>query len=543
MSTPTISKSILTDRNTVYTEQDVIELVISPEEVPMLNTSQGTYLKFLLEMDKDAAATNCLAQPDPMAGGTAIVQTISIYSNSGQLLEQLEDVNTWTSMYYHYSKTQGLENMRTLMEGVSPVVGTGLKSQYFTFDPIEGTTYKPVECVLPMYMSGLLGQGQKLLPIVALGGLRIRIQLAKKEKALRALTQLGYRYNGGSSAVAADWVGIRQVRGLQVAGQQIPETFITATTIAAAAAVPFIDVNTAGTDAASGVNGEVQAIASFSNIAWSVGQRLWVEEDGGAALDLGIITSVSSVGGRCRYLFAGSVIAPVAQITAGNKIWSDASELKCNFKMSNVELVCSVVQADGKTISGLMNQIANGGGIRIDYPSYNLYRQNLQAGIPRSELLIPCNEQRAMSIVSEPMRSIDNLYEDTLMPVGDSMNSYVWNIANRLTPNRRVAVDRVAAADANQELKWNSIHLHETEKAIGRCDIVPRNLCENGRLFCVGRELAKSGHSFDANTNEIRLNVEYRSAAGENIVNKLVDTWLYHIRTLTITPNSVAVDF
>jgi len=59
----------------------------------------------------------------------------------------------------------------------------------------------------------------------------------------------------------------------------------------------------------------------------------------------------------------------------------------------------------------------------------------------------------------------------------------------------------------------------------------------------VGRELAKSGHSFDANTNEIRLNVEYGSAAGENVINKLVNTWLYHIRTVTITPNSVAVNF
>jgi len=68
-------------------------------------------------------------------------------------------------------------------------------------------------------------------------------------------------------------------------------------------------------------------------------------------------------------------------------------------------------------------------------------------------------------------------------------------------------------------------------------------LCENGRCFAVSRELAKAGHSFNANTNEIRLNVEYGSAAGENAINKLVDTWLYHIRTVTITPNSVAVDF
>ena len=329
MSVPTISKSILTDRNTVYTEQDVIELVISPEEVPMLNTSQGTYLKFLLEIDPDAAATNCIAQPDPMSGGTAIIQTISIYSNNGQLLEQLEDVNTWTAMYYHYSKTQGLENMRTLMEGVSPMVGTGLKSQYFTFDPIEGTTFKPVECVIPLYMSGLLGQGQKLLPVVALGGLRIRIQLAKKEKALRAYTAIGYSAQNG----LGPFVGLPQIRGLPVAGAPVMAagtngaTFVTATTIAAAAAIPFIDVNTAGTDPAPAASYLVQALGDFANIPWSVGQTLYVTEDGGNTVLLGVIATVSSVGARCRYTFVAPGAA-VAQITAGNRIWADANGFK-----------------------------------------------------------------------------------------------------------------------------------------------------------------------------------------------------------------------
>ena len=211
--------------------------------------------------------------------------------------------------------------------------------------------------------------------------------------------------------------------------------------------------------------------------------------------------------------------------------------------MSHVELVCSVVQAGGEQINSLMKQVASGGGIRLDYPSYNLYRQNLQSGIPRTELLVPCTEQRACSIVAEPMRSVSRLYEDTLRPVGDAMTSYIWNIANRLTPNRRVETNRVAGEDAFQNLKWNSIHLHETEKAIKRLNIPPRNLAENARLFCVGRELAKEGHSFDANTNEVRLNVEYGSSTTENILNKLTDIWLYHIRTAIITPNSVAVEF
>ena len=542
MSVPTISKSILTDRNSVYQEQSVIEIVISPEEVPLLNSAQGTYLKFLLQVDDTATVTNCLAQPDPMAGGSSVIQTISIYSMGGQLLEQLEDVNTWTAMYYHYSKTQGLSNMRTLLEGMSPVVGSALTSQYWRRDnATAAVTYTPVECVVPLYMSGLLGQDNgKLLPIVALNGIRVRIQLAKKAKALRALTQKGY----SSSSTA--YVGIRQIEGLPIAGQQPAQTFCTATTIAAAATpVPFIDLNTVVTDAAP-VLPLIQAgvtVPSFTNVAYQIGQEMFLEEDGGAALNLGAITAISIVAGRCRYTFAAPGVAPVAQITAGNKVWVNGNSLRCGFNMSNVELICSVVQADGKTISGLMNQVQSGGGIRIDYPSYNLYRQNLQAGIPRSELLIPCTEQRAMSIVSEPMRSIDELYEDTLRPVGDAMKSYIWNIANRLTPNRRVDVAKVASTNADQSLQWDSIHLHETEKAIGRCEIAPRNLCENARCFAVSRELAKAGHSFNANLNEIRLNVEYGSTATENVVNKLVDTWLYHIRTVTITPNSVAVDF
>ena len=534
MSVPTLSKSILTDRNTVYGEQDIIELFISPEEVPLLNAGQGTYLKFLLNMD--ATNTNCLAQPDPMSGGMAMIQTIQIYSGAGQLLEQLEDVNTWTAMYMHYSKTQGLSNMRTLMEGVSPVEGRSLKSQYFTHEPLSGTTFKPVECVVPLYMSGLLGQGSKLLPVVAFGGLRVRIQLAKSEVALRALTQVGYSSSGSV------YDGIKQVNALPNAGALAAQTFCSAVEVAVGPIIE-IDVNTAIVDAVPAVTtNTIQALANFSNIAWQVGQTLYVDVSGGGVQSLGKITNISlSTAGRCRYSFAS--VTTTAVIKANAKIWVDASLLTANCKMSHVELVCSVVQAGGEQINSLMKQVASGGGIRLDYPSYNLYRQNLQAGIPRTELLVPCTERRACSIIAEPMRSVSRLYEDTLRPVGDAMTSYIWNIANRLTPNRRVETNRVAGEDAFQNLKWNSIHLHETEKAIKRLNIPPRNLAENARLFCVGRELAKESHSFDCNTNEVRLNVEYGSSTAENKLNKLTDIWLYHIRTAIITPNSVAVEF
>ena len=538
MSVPTISKSILTDRNSVYNEQSTIDIFISPEEVPLLNTSQGTYLKFLLKVNEDPTVTNCLCQPDPMAGGAAILSTISIFSGDNMaLLEQLEDVSAWTAMDHHYSKTQGLANMRTLTEGVSPVVGRALTSQYFTWTGVDGITYKEVECVIPLNMSGLLQQGGRLLPVIALNGIRIRIQTNRKEVALRALTQVGY------SSTGSTYTGIRQITGIPIAGSQDPQTFGNAVAVATATAITSISLNTVGIGVAPApATNVIQALPTFQNCAYQVGQDLWVQQTAPAApINLGTILTVTLTANGCTYTFAS--VTTTGAVAVDAKVWVDANSLKADYEMSNVEFVCSVVQASGQTMSGLMNQVSSGGGIRIDYPSFNLMRNNLQAGIPRSEILMPANEQRAMSIVSCPMRSTGQFYEDTLRPIGDSMDTYQWNIANRLVPNQRVSVKKVAERLAAQRLSWDSIHLHETEKAIGRCDIVPRNLCENARYFAVARELAKQGHSFDANMNEIRLNVAYGSAANENVINKLVSSWLYHIRTVVITPGSVAVEF
>jgi hypothetical protein len=85
--------------------------------------------------------------------------------------------------------------------------------------------------------------------------------------------------------------------------------------------------------------------------------------------------------------------------------------------------------------------------------------------------------------------------------------------------------------------------LHETEKAKMRSKIPPRNLTENARAFTFPRALSKEGHSYNANRNEIRLNIEYGQGANENVLNKLTNAWVHHIRTAVITTGSVAVEF
>ena len=49
-------------------------------------------------------------------------------------------------------------------------------------------------------------------------------------------------------------------------------------------------------------------------------------------------------------------------------------------------------------------------------------------------------------------------------------------------------------------------------------------------MFGIGRELAKV-NSFNANDQDLRLDMEYSTAAADNTEEKLLNSWVYHIRT------------
>lgn len=551
-SVATISKTILTDRNTNYGADDVIEIYISPEEVPLLNARQGTFISWDLRIDE---TSNCLVNPDPMAGGYSVIQSVSIYSNGGQLLEQLDNMAEWTALYYHYNKNSGLMNSRNLTEGRSPIVGRSLRSQYFTQNaPTSAPTTTPVECILPLYQSGLFAPGSKILPVLLLNGCRIRIQLKSNKQALRALTEVGYSSSPNS------YVGIKETNSLPVAGDQIAQTFILAGSnigdaipyvpIAVGSVLTRISLYTAGVDVVAIVGtGRIPAIAGNVNCPWQIGQELWIEAGATptpgnplGSINCGPILAFDVTAGRVGFTFAATAATTVA-IPPDSKVWVNANSLTASYTVSNVGMTCSVVQAPPERLRTLLSKMSSSGGVRLDYTSFNLYRQNLNAKIPQTELLIPTVENRAMSIVVAPMRTTSQLYEDTLQPIGDQATSYQFNLGNRLVPNRRVEVDRVMSENAVQTLKWNGIHLHETEKAMARLKIPPRNLTENARACTFPRALSKEGHSYNANRNEVRLNIQYGQGANDNVLNKLTNGWVHHIRTAVITPGQVAVEF
>jgi hypothetical protein len=526
MTTPTIAKSVLTDRNSVYKARDVIEIFIPPEDVPLLNPNE-TYLKAIIKL-----SGNSLHQPDEAAGVHSLIREVQIYDGQNQqLLEQLENYNNWTAKAFHYNKTPGLTNLRSLMEGQSRVQGNFLTSLYWTGNAVPGqVVYRPVEVCIPLHMSGILS-GSKVFPVILTNGLRIRITLADDAAALRAFTAIGIVTNT-PPAIGTPTAGVEAPVAAEGNNGVGGDGYFESAVAIAAAATPTLTLRGAGATAPN-IN------ATADNVPFRAGQQIGYRDTAGKIFNAGTIDTIAVVGANVVVTLLAPFTPGAPDVAAiGAEIFVFASTLTGSYEVHNVDMICSVVQAKNEVISGMMKKVASG-SVKLDYSSFNIYRDNLNARVNRPNINFQTTEHRAMSVCSFPMGTSNSLVLSNFKPVRDGMTSYQYNIANRLTPNRRVDVARVAALAPS--LSWNAIHQHELEKSLARWKVAPRFLANNSECFGIGRELAKVGHSFNANDQEVRLDMEYSTAAADNTQEKLLNTWVYHIRTLVISPGSIAV--
>jgi hypothetical protein len=55
--------------------------------------------------------------------------------------------------------------------------------------------------------------------------------------------------------------------------------------------------------------------------------------------------------------------------------------------------------------------------------------------------------------------------------------------------------------------------------------------------------LSRREHSFDANANNIRLSILYSTAATANVVDKVLESQVYHNRRLNISNGNLTLTF
>ena len=538
----TITKSINSVRNTIYSPGDVIEIDLPATDVAVINP-RGTKLKFNVEM----IDSNCCSQPDGTAGAYSLIKTAQLFDlNTNTLLEQIDECNHLVSMQKHFSKTPSIVNNWELEHGQCKNFSPN--SLYYTQQGAVGLVQNnKVECVLDLQMFGLLKNSAPLLPNILIGGIRIRLTLESVAQSITTYPcaellpppdTLPYDVNTKYPDTWAQGCGGGITTAVPAVSPAPPANsyFDCKTATLAGAITQVIIDNTAVSPAIP--------FDRTNNCQIKVGQRLcfWDAATQATNITSGAVTAVTDLGGALglQVDFVNVNVFPI--IAVNDRIWIAVNSLTTFYQVSNLELLVSSAEMSTEDLRSMVNKSSTTGGMNIDYKSWNLYRDNLQALVSNPQVTLDCTERRALSVVQLPYNpnAVLGQPRPPMRTINDEGLNYQYTIANRNTPSRPVPINRVSS---NVALAFDAIHGLEIEKAVERCDVAGRFLCDNNNYFCIGRSLSRREHSFNANSNNIRLSILYSTAATANLTNKVLESYMYHIRRLNISNGAIRVSY
>jgi len=590
---PTLQKIVLSDRQIDYNPKDDITIMLDGNDISLLN-GKNSFLRFSIklsgafpaELDRNGG------------GGHSVLERISIYSgDGGTLLEQLEDLPVYVGTRNYFDKTTGNQNMRQLLEGL-PNDGDGvpvLASPYYTTD-LGTINWTWVEVCLPLYMSGIL-YGEQAFPVIATNGLQIKIHLADAEKAIRISgnandTRPGFmnsRWLGTSNAAALTpplvaTGGDRDYPTLVaniVAGESVvanvpngepnvlidaPQLFQVIADVAAGATT--LDIGNAiapANLAPAGMGGtfagneakmklNVNAPTETSLFPYSTGMSFYALNDAGLYENLGAIANIAVIAGGYRITFTNAF---VGAITAANHnpCWCNITPAESrgvagvgapSYTIRDVQLVCSVVEPPPQYFQAIMKSMKTTSGYEMDIKSFNLYRNNLYKGRVRNQELIPTTEFRARALLHAQLNPSLSYLTSFYQPLNDYLRQYQYTIRNRLIPQLPVNTDKEILPGYHN---WNAICDAERIKCLEASKIDVKDELHPSKFFVFGRQVAKSGHSADLNTHEVRITQDWGIQMNANQGNvlpqqqKLLYTYVRHFRKISMRPGNVVVAF
>lgn len=613
---PTQQKIILSERQTDYNPEEEITIKIEPTDVALMN-GKNTFLRFQVllsggqkaELDRKGGGGFALLDRISIYTG-----------NMGTLLEQLEECPCFMGTQFKYKNTDGLKNLRNLFEGLGNIATSGndvdtVLSPYYTNPAVMAgaTDFQQVEVCLPLYMSGIFWS-ETAFPVLATEGLVLKIVLNSARRAVKAKNVDGFviqRDRTGRLPQSRDLPMLPSYQppvNPQQAGQEkqpspdLPQTweFLDSNALgtgalpAAGVAVTMIDVVRAGGAAVGAwtiapadvpamlpapVPGHIKdniqcritgAVTATDALCLNmIGQHLYMgmTTPAGVIQDLGRIDAVTPAGGAAvRFTMDGTYTVAAADtcltgdnppvfgcITDGALTADGGASPAPSFVVKKVELVASVVEPAGAYFDAMVSRLQSKSGLEMDIKSFNLYRSNLYKNQTKSQHLLPTTEYRARAVLQSMICPTETFNHSAYEPLADEMSHYQYNIANKLVPNRRVVCDREHDPTSNS---WNELLDAERTKTLNASKVeVLTETHPSGRPV-FGRELAKRGHSFDANTHEIRLTQDWgcnqrqggnAGAVAIRMVTPQYDKLLYsrvrHFRKLTMKPGNVVVSF
>ena len=505
-----------------------------------------------VKLDTEDAAADPVYAPDRIAGANIFIKRCTIRSN-GVVLEENNNYYLWAKLHNSASLNEGIENKRTRMEGCAKS-NRIQDSPYWIQNDVTATAAnyvgacRAVERQVEIPLLGGIFQKNTAFPLMAMP-LEVELIL---ENASSVLTVVDF----GNDIECAD-------------SGNASETFVELKASQVGAFAPIGGAQQSSTDANNNI------IACFP---WKTGQRVRFTGGGGitAAATGGTMTIASievQAGGALRVNLTGGAIDAGAGAATDIKMFSlDAagaalSGNRANYRWSAPRLVIPKVVPPPKFAQAMAEAIQKG-QYKCDVISYIDYQNAIVGGTSASTNLIPADLSRVKAILSVPVDQININRLDTrhgLMGELQGASSYQFQINNILQPDRLVNVERESYNTPADNAAYNvtksvppyalgsnigGVHAYELEKALASAGIPVRNMTfvtknkQQDGCWALGRSLGPYGTSTNLMGISSILYLNYDAALpGHNTNLKLLHNFVAHIRTFSITPAGVLVQY
>lgn len=583
------SKSTITpsDRQLEYADGDTLRFEI-PSFQAHIDPRQ-TYLKFRVKV-RDAPTAVAFSKK---CGIHSLIDNLRIYDEATNLLlENIQNYAELAEKLHMYSENRSIRNKRGLTELLEygsrafdgeeydnlPARNADQSQLFKTYATGSDATYTSttdytangVECVVAFRLySGVLGQlSSKMFPSFIVGGLRVEIDLNSAAKALGVWTAEGITADDGSidtTIGAGDSCRFGIVQPTPTTANPLTSVdlyceknagFNQITSDAGGGAFPPAD----DTSLVAGGRAVKNQLVGAVNLR--VGQQLYGYTNASPPV-LSLLGTIGSVecnagenaGGlvRVRVGLNGSAVngddfvggmgndnTGATQDVLNNTCFvrkTDAFSRTPRVILNDVEFVVKTAMPPAAYTERLLKQAQTEEGMRLDYLTFDTYRNNINASERVVQINIPAINRRATSILSLPVQNnvANSVANNNLDTVIDTAKDYNYLVNNKLQPTRKVPLRQLSQTPARTE----QIALFETEKALGAVRIMVKQLDYQEENFFIARALARYGTIYNlAEDGNISLRVEYDTP----VLNKLMISYVGGLRRLIVNSSGKYIE-
>ena len=515
-------------------------------------------------------------QLDAQTGFQSLIRDIRVHDSNGVLLEEIQNYNTMVAMKYDYHTNDSIKNKRALTEGTTkhdPRASgwnAGTKSdcnnvinnpylQYENDDnaSLDANDFVDCKVCIPLH-TGILSS-EKIFPNMLMGGITITLLLEDNNRVFRQLDNaMKYRmltsnpmvrhFNASEPDDVTQNASFNSVLLKEANGQ-------------------YLNVNQCPF-----VVGEVLGLTEWDDQAPLVRDIPFQNASGNPE-----IASMEMDGDYIKLNFNASVTlnAPANLFNAKKYfLWSNsvnkATTYGATYEVTDVNLIVQEVDAGSQYEQSMMRKMKEGGKIMYDFLSVTTYKYSQLSSDRVANIRLPLNNQRCKSILCVPtdattytqkevinasntyqLLSDDGTISDTddylnsdvylrsnrpnLVGITDHVSDYQWLYDGKLQPSRRVPLSKTSGTKS-----IDAQHLIELDKALSMADITGHSMAEFNKNFIIGRAPALGDGVYDARNKDFSLQINYNESTAPT-KNKLWLSFVYHIRRLEVSGNSVQV--